>query len=288
MICLVRCASLTLFVLSLQSAIFQSGNRLLAANPAQQTQSAAATNEIPIQNRAGATLTLQSNPLPQPATGIAAADFDKDGKPDLAILDSSGVSIFLSDGGESFHTRASYILPHSVSVAAADFNRDGRMDLAIARANGVVSILLGNGDGTFQPPVDYAAGLGPQGLAVGDFNRDGFPDLAVANTTSPAGDSAGGAVSILLGNGDGTFRPLRHLSVGSGAFSVATTDLGAAVISTWSLRHRGLLARSPCSVVMEMALSSLRKIFAPVPTLMHRRAPCALQISTAMALRIWS
>ena len=226
MICLVRCASLTLFVLSLQSAIFQSGNRLLAANPAQQTQSAAATNEIPIQNRAGATLTLQSNPLPQPATGIAAADFDKDGKPDLAILDSSGVSIFLSDGGESFHTRASYILPHSVSVAAADFNRDGRMDLAIARANGVVSILLGNGDGTFQPPVDYAAGLGPQGLAVGDFNRDGFPDLAVANTTSPAGDSAGGAVSILLGNGDGTFRPLRHLSVASGAFSVATTDLG--------------------------------------------------------------
>jgi hypothetical protein len=219
-------ASRTLFVLSLQSAMFQSGNRLLAASPAQQTQSTAATNETPIQSRAGAALTLQSNPLPQPATGIAAADFDIDGKPDLAVVDSFGVSIFLSDGEGNFHTRASYILPDSVSVAAADFNRDGRMDLAITRADGVVTILLGNGDGTFQPPVDYAAGVGPQGLVVGDFNRDGIPDLAVANTASPAGNSAGGAVSILLGNGDGTFRPVRRLPVASGAFSVAATDLG--------------------------------------------------------------
>jgi len=223
---LVRCASLTLFVLILQSAMLQSGNRLLAASPAQQTQSTAVAKETPIQNRVGATLTLQSNPLPQPATGLAAADFDNDGKPDLAIVDSSGISIYLSDGGENLHPGANYILPHSVSIATADFNRDGRMDLAITRANGVVSILLGNGDGTFQPPVDFAAGVGPQGLAVGDFNRDGIPDLVVANTTSPAGNSAGEAVCVLLGNGDGTFRPSRCLSVASEAFSVATTDLG--------------------------------------------------------------
>jgi hypothetical protein len=72
-----------------------------------------------------------------------------------------------------------------------------------------VSVLLGKGDGTFQPHVDYTAGNYPQAIAVGDFNGDGKLDLALGTSASLA------TVAVLLGNGDGTFQP----SVG---YAVAT------------------------------------------------------------------
>ena len=61
-----------------------------------------------------------------------------------------------------------------------------------------MSVLLGNGDGTFQPAVNFAAGACPDSVALGDVNGDGRPDLAVANGNN--------SVSVLLGNGDGTFQ----------------------------------------------------------------------------------
>jgi hypothetical protein len=81
-------------------------------------------------------------------------------------------------------------------VVAGDFNHDGMMDLAAANFNdGTVSVLLGNGDGTFQNARNYVAGFSLQSLAVGDFNGDGFPDLAVTNSVTP------GAVTVLLNSG---------------------------------------------------------------------------------------
>ena len=78
-------------------------------------------------------------------------------------------------------------------MAVGDLNGDGRPDLAVANAgSGDVSVLLGNGDGSFQPQQRFAAGIGPASVALGDLNGDGRPDLAVANTTDP------GTVSILL------------------------------------------------------------------------------------------
>ncbi len=80
---------------------------------------------------------------------------------------------------------------------AADFNGDGKLDLAGAGVN--ISVMLGNGDGTFRPKVDYAAGGFLQDLAAGDFNGDGRPDLIVTNNDSRI------SMTLLLGNGDGTF-----------------------------------------------------------------------------------
>ena len=79
------------------------------------------------------------------------------------------------------------------SVAVGDFNGDGKPDLAVANEeSNNLSVLLGNGDGTFQAGVNYVAGMGPNSVAVGDFNGDGKLDLAVAN-------AYGGGVSVLLG-----------------------------------------------------------------------------------------
>ena len=88
-------------------------------------------------------------------------------------------------------------------IAAGDLNGDGKLDLVTANfvQAGTVSVALGNGDGTFQPHVDYPAGSNPISVAIGDFNGDGIPDLSVTNY--PQGNS--GRVSILLGTGGGKF-----------------------------------------------------------------------------------
>jgi hypothetical protein len=107
------------------------------------------------------------------------------------------------------------------AVVAGYFNADTVLDLAVADSGtSTVSVLLGNGDGTFQPAVTSATGTGPLSVAVGDFNGDGKRDLATAN----AGD-----VSVLLGNGDGTFQPPVSipLSDGSSPQSVAVGDFNA-------------------------------------------------------------
>src|SRR5437879_1142286 len=121
----------------------------------------------------------------------------------------------------------------AASVVVADVNGDGKPDLVIANCdstanscyqlptgNGVVGVLLGNGDGTFQPALVYdSGGLGATSVAVADVNGDGRPDLVVANFSS-------NTLAVLLGNGDGTFQPA--ITYGSGGVhpsSVAVADV---------------------------------------------------------------
>lgn len=108
------------------------------------------------------------------------------------------------------------------SARIADLNGDGSADIVAPNTNSnTVSVLLGNGDGTFRPRVDYATSTAPTDVTVADFNGDGKLDLAVANVNGSAANS----VSVLLGNGDGTFRPhVDYASFGE-PFTVVAADL---------------------------------------------------------------
>ncbi len=175
---------------------------------------------------------------------VAVADLNGDGYPDLVASNycqgagcTSGVSVLLNNGDGTFQPAVSYGVPGylSYSVAIADVNNDGKPDLLVGNGcldwscgSGSVGVLLGNGDGTFQPAVIYDAGAGGFGasnsVAVADVNGDGYPDLVVADMG--VWPYTYGEVSVLLGNGDGTFQPAVIYSSGAGgAYSVAVADV---------------------------------------------------------------
>jgi len=160
---------------------------------------------------------------------IAVGDFNRDGKLDLVVADSrdGDVTVLLGNGDGTFRAAASYSTGSGsgpLSVAVGDFNRDGKLDLVVGKFTcpntpcGNLSVLLGNGDGTFQAGVDYNAGGEPTSVAVADFNNDGKLDLAVADISSAH-------VNILLGNGDGTFEAPVNYNAGADPVSVAVGDL---------------------------------------------------------------
>ncbi|MGA9355609.1 MAG: FG-GAP-like repeat-containing protein [Terriglobales bacterium] len=142
------------------------------------------------------------------STTVITGDFNGDGNLDLAIGGGDaylGVSILLGKGDGTFGSYIATEIPTygGASIAAADLNRDGKLDLVAGPWQyypGGVSVLLGNGDGTFGPPVFYPTpdvGSGPNVVAIADFNGDGNPDVATANYV---GDDA----TVFLGKGDGT------------------------------------------------------------------------------------
>ena len=146
-------------------------------------------------------------------TQILAADFNNDGHPDLAVVNMDGLQIMINNGNGTFQGPVNYynVDGYLCSLAVGDFNHDGALDLAINDSSGNINVLLGKGDGTFGPAVNYA-GAGAGWVVTGDFNHDGKLDLACSGT---------GGVSIVLGNGDGTFQaPFSNPEKNSGYLAV--------------------------------------------------------------------
>jgi hypothetical protein len=164
---------------------------------------------------------------------VAVGDFNGDGILDLAVVNALGdkVRILLGNGDGTFTPTATSpgtgLTPAAIVVG--DFNGDGILDLAVVNsASDMVTILLGNGEGTFTSVVNVATGITPFSIAVGDFNGDGILDLAVANSCGSAGSGScpsNGTVTVLLGNGDGTFTATSTSpATGSAPNAIAAAD----------------------------------------------------------------
>jgi hypothetical protein len=204
-------------------------------------------------------------------TGLAVADFNNDGIPDVAVPNCSGnsMSILL---GTSTGTLGAPLTPANATgncplfTAVGDFDADGNLDLAVVNVtSGTVSVFFGNGDGTFQPAVSVTVGSVPTFVVVADFNRDGILDLAVANDISDT-------VGVLLGNGNRTtpFQAQVPYPTGAGTHPLALAVGDGTALSSTQLDAKvagslpGTFVYSPAAATIPAAgIDKLSVTFTP-------------------------
>jgi hypothetical protein len=155
---------------------------------------------------------------------IVAGDFNGDGHLDLAVTNrgSTYVSLLLGRGDGTFEPQLQSTVTDTPTIhqglAAADLTGNGHLDLVTAQLGpSDISVLLGNGDGTFQAPIHFAVGLGPVAMVSGDFSNAGRRDVASVNPTT-------NEVAVALGNSDGTLQAPVSYPVGNTPVAIVTGD----------------------------------------------------------------
>jgi hypothetical protein len=154
--------------------------------------------------------------------GLAAIDLNRDGTPDLAVVnfDSNDLSVLLATGDGGFRAAINYPTGKApTAVAADDLNRDGLADVAVANSgDDTVMVFAGDGSGALSTGVAYPAGTGPSDIAIVDSNLDGAKDVVVANPDV-------GTISLLLGLGNGSFQTPIAFHTGANPAAIAVMDL---------------------------------------------------------------
>jgi hypothetical protein len=177
-----------------------------------------------------ATFTTQQYPLL--GNTHIAADLNGDGRPDLSGAGANAVSVMLGNGDGTFRPKTDFPVGiQTQAVAAGDFNSDGKMDLLVTLNSPQFSLALltGTGTGNFNAPTFFSntSGFDSPAIVATDLNGDGKLDLVVMHNiacfTAPC--RAARSITILLGNGDGTFQTPSEIDVGTGPNSMAVLDL---------------------------------------------------------------